>query len=439
MGSNDVLAYLSSQYPKTSHTFIRREIAALERLGFEVRRFATRPVEEELVDPDDLAEAARTSVLLEGGAPALAVGSLAVFLRHPLRWLGALGSALKMGRRSDRGLFAHLAYHAEACVLVRRMRAAGVGHLHAHFATNATTIAMLARELGGPPYSFTIHGPADLNAAPLLALDRKARGAKFVAAVSHHTRGQLQRYASPADWDRIRIVHCGLDAAFLRQPSVPLPAARRMLCVARFDPDKGHLVLLEAAAKLAAEGLDFRIELIGDGVQRPLIERTIDRLGLARHVEILGWKKGLEVRDRLLASRFFVLPSFAEGLPVVLMEALALERPVISTYVAGIPELVVDGENGWLVPASSVDDLARALRAALSASDETLARMGARGRERVLAQHDVEREAKRLAELFRARAGELPEEAAAPEMRPLPRVAGSSSGIGGARRGASLA
>ncbi len=437
--ANDVLAYLASQYPKTSHTFIRREIAALERLGFEIRRFATRPVEETLVDPDDLAEEARTSVLLEGGAPSLLAGSLAVLLRHPLRWLGALGSALRMGRRSERGMVAHLAYHAEACVLLRRMRAAGVGHLHAHFATNATTIALLARELGGPPFSFTIHGPADLNSAPMLALDKKTRGAKFVAAVSYHTRGQLLRHALPADWDRIRIVHCGLDGAFLRQPSVPLPSARRMLCVARFDPDKGHLVLLEAAARLAAEGLDFRIELIGDGVLRPAIERAIERLGLARHVELLGWRKGLEVRDRLLASRFFVLPSFAEGLPVVLMEALALGRPVIATYVAGIPELVVDGENGWLVPASSVDDLVRALRAALSAPDETLARMGARGRERVLAQHDVDREAKLLAELFRARAGELRVEATSPELRSLPRGSGSSGALEETRTGASRA
>jgi len=439
MPVNDVLAYLASQYPKTSHTFIRREIAALERLGFEVRRFATRPVQETLVDPDDLAEEARTSVLLEGGALALVAGSLAVLLRHPMRWLGALSTALRMGWRSDRGVLPHLAYHAEACVLVRRMRAAGVGHLHAHFATNATTIALLARELGGPPYSFTIHGPHDLTAGPMLALDRKARGAKFVAAVSHHTRGQLLRYARPEDWDRIRIVRCGLDGPFLSSPSRPLPAARRILCVARFDPEKGHLVLLEAAARLAAEGLDFRIELIGDGALRPEIERAIERLSLSRHVELLGWRKTLEVRERLLDCRVFVLPSLAEGLPVVLMEALALERPVISTYVAGIPELVVDGENGWLVPASSVEDLARALRAALSATDEALARMGARGRERVLAQHDVDREARRLAELFRARAEALPAEAAPAEIRSLPRAAGSSSTSRGARTGTTLA
>jgi glycosyltransferase involved in cell wall biosynthesis len=344
-----------------------------------------------------------------------------------------------MGWRSERGVLPHLAYHAEACVLLRRMRAEGVGHLHAHFATNATTIALLARELGGPPYSFTIHGPHDLTAGPLLALDRKARGAKFVAAVSHHTRGQLLRYASPEDWTRIRIVRCGLDGPFLSQPSAPLPSARRILCVARFDPEKGHLVLLEAAARLVAEGLDFRIELIGDGVLRPEIERSIERLGLSRHVELLGWKKSLEVRDRLLASRVFVLPSLAEGLPVVLMEALALERPVISTYVAGIPELVVDGENGWLVPASSVEDLACALRAALLAPDETLARMGARGRERVLAQHDVDREAEKLAELFRARTGSLPDEASPTGVRSRPRAAGSASTSRGARTGTTLA
>ena len=432
----DVVGYLASQYPKTSHTFIRREIAALESLGFEVRRYATRAIEETLVDPGDLAEKERTSVVLERGAPGLLSASLVALFRGPGRWLRALSSAVRMGWRSERGIFAHLAYHAEACVLVGWMRAQSVGHLHAHFATNATTIALLARELGGPPFSFTIHGPHDLTAGPLLALDRKTRGAKFVAAISHHTRAQLLRYADPEDWEKIRIVRCGIDGLYSRQPPVPPSKAPRFLCVARFDPEKGHLVLLEAAARLAAEGLDFEIELIGDGRLRPEIESSVERLGLRRHVVLAGWQKSSEVRDRLLASRALVLPSFAEGLPVVLMEALALGRPVVATYVAGIPELVVEGENGWLVPASSVEDLARALRAVLSTPDEALARMGARGRERVLLRHDVEREALRLAALFRARPGELPVEEEVPGDAPSsrPRGGDSSSTSRAARR-----
>jgi glycosyltransferase involved in cell wall biosynthesis len=432
----DVIAYLASQYPKTSHTFIRREIAALERLGFEVRRYATRPVDEKLVDPEDLAEKERTSVVLARGASGLLLASLAVLLRAPGRWFGALSSAVGMGWRSERGVLTHLAYHAEACVLVRWMRAQSVRHLHAHFATNATTIALLARELGGPPFSFTIHGPHDLTSAPLLALDRKTRGAKFVAAVSHHTRAQLLRYAGPEDWSKIRIVRCGIDGLYLKQPLAPPAPAPRFLCIARFDPEKGHLVLLEAAARLAAEGLEFRIELVGDGRLRPEIESAVERLGLRRHVALAGWKSSPDVRDLLLASRALVLPSFAEGLPVVLMEALALGRPVVATYVAGIPELVVEGENGWLVPASSVEDLARALRAALLAPDETIARMGARGRERVLVQHDVDREAGRLADLFRAPPGRLPDETepAATVLSSLPRGGGSSSTSPAARR-----
>jgi len=397
-----IVAYLVAQYPKTSHSFIRREIAALERLGHEVRRYAVRRVDEVLVDPDDVAEHAITRVLLEAGAGTLLASVALLALSRPARWLSAMRQALRMGRRSERGRLYHLAYFAEACVLVRWMQREGVEHLHAHFGTNATAVALLARRLGGPPYSFTVHGPHDLTMSPLLSFEDKVREAKFVTTISHHTRAQVMRFCDPRDWEKLHLVRCGLDAIYLRQPLVALPKEPRLVCVARFDPEKGHLVLLEAAARLAKEGLAFEIDLIGDGALRPEIERAVARLGLEDRVVLCGWLSSAQVRDRLLASRVFVLPSFAEGLPVVLMEALAIGRPVITTYVAGIPELVVDGENGWLVPASSVEDLARAMRAALTAPEAELAKMGVRGRERVLRQHDVDVEAGKLARLVEA-------------------------------------
>ena len=395
------VAYLTAQYPKTSHSFIRREIAALERLGIGVERYSVRRVDEPLVDPDDIAERERTHVIIESGALGLLAVTALFALRRPLRWLRALRCAAQMGRRSDRGLLVYLIYFCEACALLRSIEARPVQHVHAHFSTNATSIARLAHLLGGPTYSFTVLGPHELNIGPLLSLRGKIADALFVAAISNYARAQLLYFAAIADASKIAIVHCGLDQIHLSREPAPLPRAPKLVNVARFDPEKGHLVLLEALGRLAREGIAFELDLIGDGAMRPEIERACARLGLAERVTLCGWLGNEQVRDRLVASRIFVLPSFMEGLPVVLMEALAIGRPVVATYLAGIPELVLEGENGWLVPASDVDALARALREALMMPLEDLQRMGAQGRQRVLAQHDANTEARKLAELFR--------------------------------------
>lgn len=395
------VAYLTAQYPKTSHSFIRREIAALERLGIQVERYSVRRVDEPLVDPDDIAERGRTHVILESGPFGLVALTGLLALRRPVRWLRALRSAASMGWRSERGLLVYLIYFFEACALVPALERQGVEHLHAHFSQNGTTIARLARMLGGPTYSFTVHGPHELNVAPLLSLKGKVADAKFVAAISRYARAQVMYFSATSDWPKIAIVHCGLDRIHLAREPEPLPQAPRLVCVARFDPEKGHLVLLEALGRLAREGIAFELDLIGDGLMRPAIEQACARLGIAQRVKLSGWLGSAEVHEHLVASRIFVSTSFMEGLPVVLMEALALGRPVVATYLAGIPELVVPGENGWLVPASDVDELARALRAALTAPLAELQRMGASGRARVLAEHDVDIEARKLAELFR--------------------------------------
>ena len=317
-----------------------------------------------------------------------------------MRWFSALRAALRLSRGSDSGAGRHLIYFGEACVLARSLERERVQHLHAHFATNATTIALLARLLGGPPFSFTAHGTDAQDHMPLRALGEKVRHARFVIAVSHHARAHLMRFSDPRDWPRIHVVRCGLEDIYLRMPGARLPREPRLLCVARFGEEKGHLVLLEALARLAATGVAFELELVGDGPLRPVIESAIARLELREHVKLSGWLGSAQVRERLLASRVLVLPSLAEGLPVVLMEALAAGRPVVASQVGAIPELVVPGENGWLVPPASVEGLASALRAALASPDEQLERMGAAGHERVLQMHAVDREAQKLAALM---------------------------------------
>ena len=393
--------YLINRYPKASHSFVRREIHGLERAGIEVVRVSVRAAREDVVDPLDVAEAERTHVVLSRGALRLAATAVAAALRAPARFGRALKRAITLGWRSDRGLLVHLVYLVEACELVRLCRAHAVDHVHAHFGTNPPAVALLGRVLGGPPYSFTVHGPEEFDRPRALKLSEKIADARFVVAVSEFGRSQLYRWSAHEDWAKITVVHCGVDDVFLARSSSPPPAAPRLVCVGRLCEEKGQLLLVEAAAALARDGIDFELAFVGDGELRAAIERLAERLGIAARVRITGWLAGAAVRSEIERARALVLPSFAEGLPVVLMEALALERPVISTYVAGIPELVVHGECGWLAPAGDLAALGRCLRAALAATPERLAEMGRAGAARVRSLHDATSEAAKLAERLR--------------------------------------
>lgn len=400
------VAYLVNQYPKVSHSFIRREILAVEACGIKVLRCSIRACNAELVDEGDKAELAKTKVVLAGGLKGAGLnlfsGLLWALVTRPLSLAKAVGAMLQLGLKSERGLLLHVAYLAEACVLLRWFQQANVGHVHVHFGTNSATVALLCRYLGGPTYSFTVHGPEEFDKPGAIALGEKIRHAAFVVAVSSFGRSQLYRWCDYCHWQKIHVIHCGVDDEFLNQPYTPVPEAPTLVCVGRLSEQKGHLLLLEAATKLALEGMTFKLIFVGDGPLRHQIEATIAHHHLQGHIVITGWASSAEVRQQLLHARALVLPSFAEGLPVVIMEALALARPVISTYVAGIPELVEPGGCGWLVPAGSVSHLAEAMRSALTASVEVLSYMGTIGMERVAREHSASIEAKKLAQLFEA-------------------------------------
>jgi colanic acid/amylovoran biosynthesis glycosyltransferase len=324
---------------------------------------------------------------------------LVTLLRRPARLLTALRLAWRMSRESDRPLPYHLIYVIEACQIALWLADAGVGHLHAHFGTNSAEIAMLARTLGGPPYSFTVHGPDEFLRP--MGLEEKIHRAAFTVAISDFGRSQLFMRARYADWPGIRVVHCGLEGAFYEGDPVPPADAPRLVCVGRLCEAKGQLLLLDAAARLAARGIVFELILAGDGPLRGELEALVQRHGLTRQVRITGWISSAEVRREILAARAMVLPSFAEGLPVVIMEAMALRRPVLSTYVAGIPELVRPGETGWLFPAGSIQSLLEAMQDCLASSPGELRRMGDAAYARVLSRHAVDTEAAKLAALFR--------------------------------------
>ena len=394
------LAYLTTEYPKVSHTFIRREILELERLGHEVTRLAIRDSAGAIADPVDEAEQSRTFHCLARGPLLLLKDAAAAMLRHPIRWLKSARMAWRMSRRGDRGLLKHLAYLMEAACLLRVVRKQRVEHLHVHFGTNAAAVARLMRALGGPPYSFTVHGPDEFDAPIGFALQDKVADAAFVVAITDYCAAQLHRWVRPEDWGKINIVHCTVADEFFEQV-MPIPKdSRALVCVGRLSAQKGHLLLLNAVSALRDKGVELQLILAGDGELRDAIERRIDELDLRGQVSITGWISEQQVRQHLLSSRGLVLPSFAEGLPVVIMESLALGRPVISTRIMGIPELVKDGENGWLVTAGNLGELEVAMRWATETAVELLEEMGRSGRKSVGEGHRVAVEVAKLESLF---------------------------------------
>ena len=391
------IAYLINHYPQLSHTFIRREIAALEDLSIEVQRISVRPSGPH-VHPADAEEASKTWVVMKAGLIYCLVAIAAAFVRKPIGFVSALWMALRLGSRTVTKWPHHLAYFLEACVVLRKLRQSGCRHLHAHFGTNPATVALLTRMLGGPAYSFTVHGPEEFDHPFELGLPEKINAASFVAGVSSFGRSQLFRWTRGGDWHKVQVVHCGLGESFFAGETSPVPESRKFVCVGRLCEQKGQLLLIQAMQALARAQVDCQLVLVGDGPMRGMLEQEIKRLGLEDRIHLTGAQGENRVLQEMRQARAFVLPSFAEGLPVVLMEALALHRPVISTYVAGIPELVLPGVCGWLIPAGSVDALVQAMKECLETPLDELDEMGRAGAMRVRERHRAITEARKLRE-----------------------------------------
>jgi colanic acid/amylovoran biosynthesis glycosyltransferase len=410
------IAYLSSVYGRASDSFVRLEVRLLRQRGHQLFTFSVRkPPASDAIDDELKSEQAGTDYILDAGAPRLLAAAGRELLGNPNAFLQALRLTLRTRPRGAKGLGLSLAYLVEAAYLAAGLRLQGIEHLHNHIGENSASVAMLASALTGIPFSMTIHGPSEWDRPMDLALDEKVRRSAFVAVISHFTRGQLMRWCDPDVWSRLQVVRCGLDRDFLGAPVVPLPPENRLIFVGRLVGAKGPLLLLEALTRLAGEGMKLSLDFIGDGPLRPAMTEMVAEAGLGKSVRFLGWRSAEEVRRAILSARLMVLPSLAEGLPVVLMEALALRRPVITTYTGGIPELVKSGVNGWLVPAGSLEDLTVALRDALSRSTADLEQMGKAGSYLVHQLHDAATEVDKLERLIRndpSKATALPKEAA---------------------------
>jgi colanic acid/amylovoran biosynthesis glycosyltransferase len=392
------LAYLCNVYPAVSHSFVRREIEAVERAGHKVARFTVRPPASNLRDEADLREAAQTETVLGKGMSRLLLSAFALLFSRPAKTIGALAAASRLSGPGLKAKGRHAAYWLEAAWLMRRLSQLKIEHLHVHFGTNPTAVATIVRTWGGPPFSFTAHGPDEFDAPITLSLGAKIEAASFVAAISSYGRSQLMRWTDPAHWDKIEVIRCGLGRDFLEATPVPVPAdSAEFVCIARLSAQKGLPLLIAACARLRESGEELIVTIIGEGELRPALEAQIRESGLSDCVRLTGVQSSSEIREHLARARAFVLPSFAEGLPVVLMEALAVSRPVITTAIAGIPELV-QPDCGWLVTAGSENYLAEAMREALHAAPEELVIKAKIGCERVRRMHDADRNAGLLIE-----------------------------------------
>ena len=346
-------AYFMNTYPLTSTTFIRREIEAHERAGFKVNRYAIRSWDQKLVDPKDIAEENITFYILRQGKLSVIARFLREVFVNPIGFARGFGVAVKLMRVARGKRLLQFAYFLEAIVLKQQTALDGIDHLHTHFSTNSATVALLAHKMGGPQYSMTIHGPDELFEMKENGLVEKVRHAHFVVAITQYCRSVVDAETEGQFSDKIHIVHCGLDMSEFEQPD-KVPDNKTLICVGRLCKAKAQTLLIEALHQIVEKHPDVRLVLIGDGEDRPAVEDAVARLDLQDYVEMVGWKSNAEVRQALRQNRAMVLPSLAEGLPIVIMESFALGRPVVTTRICGIPELV-DASCGWLADPGDVE------------------------------------------------------------------------------------
>lgn len=393
------VAYLTSQYPATSHTFISREVAALRQLGVQVETFSIRPPSTaEMQDEELRKEADGTFIVLRQPPMSFLSAQLALLFTRPGRYFGTLRRSLRHRAPGGRGLGMAFVYFAEAAVLARELRRRNVAALHNHFANPGAIVGYLAASILDLPWSFTMHGISETDYPAGLLLGRKIEAARFVACVSYFGRAQAMRLVGPSHWDKLRILRCGLPLADL-PPRSGSGASAKIICVGRLSSEKGQAGLLQTFARVAADTAEARLVFVGDGPEGEDLRARAASLGIEHKVDFAGRLGEKETLKRIAASDILVLPSFMEGLPIVLMEAMALGTAVIASRVAGIPELVEDGKSGLLFKPSDWDELEVCIRRLLS--DEKLrAALAEQGRKAVAEDFDIRKSAATMRQLL---------------------------------------
>jgi glycosyltransferase involved in cell wall biosynthesis len=422
------VAYLVSQYPAPSHTFIRREVAALRERGLKIDIFSVRrPPPEEVMSEVDDADCEETTYLLPAGPLTVLGNNLRMFLRAPSAYLSALAFSLRHRNRGARALLYAFFYFLEGMLLAEHLRQRGVQHLHNHFANAGAHVALVATRYLGIRLSLTLHGLCDFDfpAGPLLG--EKIRQSSFVACATQYGMAQAMRLSHPSQWDKLLVVRCGVELDKLPVPEPRTEPAKegplRIICVGRLAPEKGQLGLVEAFALARKRGLNAELVLVGDGPDRGAVMSRVVAAGVGPHVKLFGRQPEARALEETSRSDVLVLASFMEGLPVVLMEAMAMGVPVIAPDVAGIPELVENGQTGMLFTAGNWNQLAERMRA-LGSDPALRARLAAAGRQRIQEQFDVSTSVVPLFERFLGTAGTAAQSRLVqPQPRPRPRTA----------------
>ena len=399
------LAYLTSQYPATSHTFISREVAAIRELGSPLQTFSIRPPSPtELQDASLANEAANTFTVLRQPWTRILSAHVSTLAAQPGRYLGTFRRALAHRPPGSRHLGLAIAHFAEAVVLAHELKRSLVTRLHNHFANSGATVGYLASSLVGVPWSFTMHGISETDYPAGIMLGRKIEAAQFVACVSYFGRAQAMRLVAPDQWSKLHVVRCGLPLRDLPRRAA-VERCTRFISVGRLSPEKGQAGLLEAFASLCPERPEVELVFVGDGPELDRLRMRARDLKIADRVEFAGRLGERETLEKIASADALVLPSFMEGLPIVLMEAMAIGTPVIASRVAGIPELVTDGESGLLFTPSNWDELAECMRRL--ASDGPLRKaLADAARAVVEGEFDIERSARLMAGLFAGGSGE---------------------------------
>jgi len=396
------LAYLISRYPTTGHRFILREVRGLRALGWDIQTIAIRGPDRPAgrMTPEEAEEHARTLYVTEASWARVAGIHGAALLKRPWRYLATLLYALRIGRREPRAALRRGLYFLEAVVAGSWLERQGRTHVHTHF---SSTVALLMGRLFPLSWSATLHGPDEFTDPEGFALREKLAAAAFVVAISHYGRSQVMRFTPPECWERVEVCRLGIEAAGRPRPGGHSRAEEfRVLCVARLAPVKGHQVLLEAVHALCRQGRRLRLTLAGDGEERARLEARAAALGLREQVIFKGWVNQPELAALYRECDLFVLASFAEGVPVALMEAMAQGAPCVATGVMGVPELIRDGVDGLLVAPADAAGLAAAM-ARMMDSPELRERLAASGRQRVLAEYNLEQNVAQLSGIFQRR------------------------------------
>lgn len=404
------LAYFCAQYPAISHTFVLKEVLALRTQGVDIKTFSLRRASAaHLLSTDDHQAYQTTQAILPPEWSKLLAAHAALFRRTPRGYAAALLSAMRNAPVGVRGRLWQLFYFVESVLLWHECRAQQIRHIHVHLANAAADVALLAVQIGDTTdvdewsWSFTMHGPTEFTNVDRFRLAEKVRRARFVVCISDYARSQLMALSDPAMWGKLHVVHVGVPSERFAPPDrvTDATSANRILCVGRLVPEKGHVILLQAAAELQRRGINVEVDLVGEGPTRASLEHLAEELGVGSQIHFHGAVGQDDIRSFYARASLFCLPSFAEGIPGVLMEAMAMELPVISTRITGISELVTDKLDGLLVSPSRLDQLVDAILTVVT--DATYAReLGRQGRAKVLSCFNAATAGEDMLRLFEA-------------------------------------